>query len=194
VSCEADSAVGLKASPMRAAVRASRLEDVPALAEIYAHHVLNGLASFEIVPPDEGEIMLRREGVLSCGLPYLVAVLGEKIAGYAYATPYRTRPAYHYALEDSVYVDPSAARQGVGRALLAALIEACASLGYRQMIAVIGDSANAASIGLHAACGFARAGLLPSVGFKQGRWVDSVLMRRPLGPGDAVPPGMQKQQ
>jgi L-amino acid N-acyltransferase YncA len=182
-------AVGLKPNPVRAVVRASRREDVPALAATYAHHVLHGLASFEIVPPDADEIALRREGVLARGLPYLVAELDGGIAGYAYAAPYRTRPAYRYALEDSVYVDPSAARRGVGRALLDALIEACAALGYRQMIAVIGDSDNAASIGLHVACGFAHAGMLPSVGFKQGRWVDSVLMQRALGPGGAVPPG-----
>jgi L-amino acid N-acyltransferase YncA len=130
--------------------------------------------------------------VLGRGLPYLVAELEGKIAGYAYAVPYRTRPAYRHTVEDSVYVDPSAARRGVGRALLDALVGACTALGHRQMIAVIGDSANAASIRLHEACGFARAGLLPSVGFKHGRWVDSVLMQRALGPGDAVPPGLSE--
>jgi L-amino acid N-acyltransferase YncA len=184
---EQGAAVALEQS-WQVAIRPSLREDVPALAVIYAHHVLNGLASFEIVPPGEDEIALRREGVLKRGLPYLVAELDGRIAGYAYAAPYRTRPAYRYALEDSVYVAPGAARQGVGRALLDALIVACAALGYRQMVAVIGDSGNAASIGLHAACGFAHAGLLPSVGFKQGRWVDSVLMQRALGPGNAVPP------
>ena len=169
-------------------IRASRPGDVPALAALYAHHVLNGLASFEIAPPDAGEIARRREEVLARGLPYLVAEAGGVVAGYAYAAPYRSRPAYRYTLEDSVYVDPAAARRGIGRALLDALIEACAALGYRQMIAVIGDSGNAASIGLHAACGFARIGVLPSVGFKHGRWVDSVLMQRALGPGGAVAP------
>jgi len=161
---------------------------VPALAALYAHHVLNGLASFEITPPDAAEIGRRRDEILARKLPYLVAELGESVAGYAYAAPYRARPAYRYTLEDSVYVDPAAARRGVGRALLGALVEACAALGYRQMIAVIGDSGNAASIGLHAACGFARIGVLPSVGFKHGRWVDSVLMQRALGPGDAAAP------
>jgi L-amino acid N-acyltransferase YncA len=189
VRSEEGAAVGLRPDPPGRALRVSRREDVPALAAIYAHHVLNGLASFEIMPPDQDEIALRREGVLARGLPYLVAELDGRIAGYAYAAPYRTRPAYRFALEDSVYVDPSAARRGIGRALLAALIEACAVLGYRQMVAVIGDSGNAASIGLHAACGFVHAGILPSVGFKHGRWVDSVLMQRALGPGGAVPPG-----
>jgi L-amino acid N-acyltransferase YncA len=189
VRSEEGVAVGLGPGPVGVVIRASRREDVPALAAIYAHHVLNGLASFEIEPPDPDEIALRRENVLARGLPYLVAELDSRIAGYAYAAAYRMRPAYRYALEDSVYVDPDAARRGVGRALLAALVEACATLGYRQMVAVIGDSGNAASIGLHAACGFAHAGLLPSVGFKQGRWVDSVLMQRALGPGGAVPPG-----
>lgn len=170
------------------AIRASEQADVPAIQAIYAHHVLNGLASFEIVPPDEAEIGRRRDELRAQGLPYLVAVLDGKVSGYAYAAPYRTRPAYRYVLEDSVYVDPSAARRGVGRALLESLLAECAALGYRQMIAVIGDSGNAASIGLHEACGFARTGLLPSVGFKHGRWVDSVLMQRPLGPGDTTLP------
>ena len=172
----------------RLVVRASRPEDVPALATLYAHHVLNGLASFEITPPDAAEIARRRDEILARKLPYLVAELGGVVAGYAYAAPYRARPAYRYTLEDSVYVDPAAAGRGVGRALLGALVEACAVLGYRQMIAVIGDSGNAASIGLHAACGFARIGVLPSVGFKHGRWVDSVLMQRVLGPGDTAAP------
>ncbi len=169
-------------------IRASAPTDVRAIAAIYAHHVRNGLASFEIVPPDDAEIARRRESILARDLPYIVADLDRKIAGYAYAAPYRERPAYRYTLEDSVYIDPSAARQGVGRALLDSLIKTCAALGYRQMIAVIGDSANTASIGLHEACGFARTGLLPSVGFKLGRWVDSVLMQRALGSGDTGVP------
>lgn len=176
------------ATRTRSAIRASLPSDVPAIASIYAHHVLNGLASFEIVPPDAAEIARRREEILACGLPYQVAVLDDKVAGYAYAAPYRARPAYRYTLEDSVYVDPAAARNGVGRALLEALLATCATLGYRQMIAVIGDSGNAASIGLHEACGFTRTGLLPSVGFKHRRWVDSVLMQRALGAGDETAP------
>jgi L-amino acid N-acyltransferase YncA len=173
-------------------IRASAPTDVRAIAAIYAHHVRNGLASFEIVPPDGAEIGRRRDSILARGLPYLVAELDREVAGYAYAAPYRERPAYRYTLEDSVYVDPSAARQGLGRALLDSLIGACATLGYRQMVAVIGDSANAASIGLHEACGFARTGLLPSVGFKLGRWVDSVLMQRALGSGDRATPGQER--
>ncbi|MGB8435022.1 MAG: N-acetyltransferase family protein [Burkholderiales bacterium] len=174
--------------PGRLTIRASAPTDVGAIAAIYAHHVRNGLASFEIVPPDDAEIARRRDSTLARGLPYLVAELDRRIAGYAYAAPYRERPAYRYTLEDSVYIDPAAARQGIGRALLDALVVSCAALGYRQLIAVIGDSANAASIGLHEACGFARTGLLPSVGFKVGRWVDSVLMQRALGSGDTVAP------
>jgi len=170
------------------AIRASLQTDVPAIQAIYAHHVRHGLASFEIVPPDQAEIARRRDELLARGLPYLVAALEGKVSGYAYAAPYRARPAYRYVLEDSVYVDPSAGRRGLGRALLESLLGECAALGYRQMIAVIGDSGNAASIGLHAVCGFARTGLLPSVGFKHGRWVDSVLMQRSLGPGDTTLP------
>lgn len=177
-----------EAAPAQAAIRASRRADVPAITSIYAHHVLNGLASFELTPPDEAEIARRREEILLCDLPYLVTVLDGRIAGYAHAAPYRARPAYRYALEDSVYVDPAAARRGVGRALLDTLLAACAALGYRQMIAVIGDSGNAASIGLHEACGFTRTGVLPSVGFKHRRWVDSVLMQRALGNGDRTAP------
>lgn len=170
------------------AIRASVPADVPAITAIYAHHVLSGLASFEIVPPGEAENARRRDELLARGLPHLVAVLGGKVAGYAYAAPYRARPAYRYTLEDSVYVAPTAVRRGLGRALLDALVATCTTLGYRQMIAVIGDSANAASISLHEACGFARTGLLPGVGFKHGRWVDSVLMQRALGLGDAAAP------
>ena len=169
-------------------IRACVEADVHAIVAIYAHHVLNGLASFEIVPPDEAENARRRNEILAHGLPYLVAELDCSVAGYAYAAPYRSRPAYCHTLEDSVYVDPAAARRGVGRTLLAALLDACAALGYRQMIAVIGDSGNAASIGLHEACGFTQTGLLPSVGYKHRRWVDSVLMQRPLGPGDGAAP------
>ena len=158
--------------PAEITVRASLQTDVPAVTAIYAHHVSDGLASFEIVPPDEGEITRRRDETLARGLPHLVAARNGKVVGYAYAAPYRTRAAYRYTVEDSVYVDDRAVGHGAGRALLDALTAACTALGYRQMIAVIGDSANAASIRLHEACGFVRAGLLSSVGFKHGRWVD----------------------
>jgi phosphinothricin acetyltransferase len=169
-------------------VRASRSEDMPAITAIYAHHVLHGLASFELLPPDVNEMARRRADVLARGLPHLVAEAGGQLAGYAYAAPYRERPAYRFALEDSIYVHPDYIGKGIGRALLDVLIEACTGAGYRQLIAVIGDSGNAGSIGLHAACGFVRTGLLPSVGFKFGRWVDSVLMQRELGEGDRTLP------
>ncbi len=172
----------------RVTIRASSAADIPAITAVYSHHVLNGLASFEIVPPDEAEIARRRDEILAQHLPYRVAVLDGRIAGFAYAAPFRTRPAYRYTLEDSVYIAPAAARRGVGRALLVSLLDICSALGYRQMIAVIGDSGNAASIGLHQSCGFARVGQLPSVGFKHRRWVDSVLMQRALGPGDGAVP------
>ena len=170
------------------AVRPSRADDVPRIAAIYAHHVLTGLASFETVPPEAAEIARRREDVLARGLPYLVAEADGALLGYAYAAPYRARAAYRYTLEDSVYVDRACTGRGAGRALLQRLVEECARRGYRQLVAVIGDSANRASIALHEACGFARVGLLPSVGFKLGRWVDSVLMQRALGEGDRAPP------
>jgi phosphinothricin acetyltransferase len=170
------------------ALRSAEDRDVARITEIYAHHVLTGFASFEVVPPDAAEIARRRGDVLARGLPYLVAEFGGAVVGYAYAAPYRLRPAYRYTVEDSIYVDRGALGRGVGRRLLERLISDCTAGGYRQMIAVIGDSANRASIALHEACGFARAGLLPSVGFKLGRWVDSVLMQRPLGAGDATLP------
>jgi len=171
-------------SEFESSVRASKSEDIPAITAIYAHHVMHGLASFELLPPDVHEIARRRAEVLARGLPYLVAEAGGRLAGYAYAAPYRERPAYRFALEDSVYIHPDCIGRGIGRALLNALIKACTGAGYRQLIAVIGDSGNAGSIGLHAACGFVRTGLLPSVGFKFGRWVDSVLMQKELGEGD----------
>jgi phosphinothricin acetyltransferase len=169
-------------------VRDSRPEDVPSVAAIYAHWVLHGLASFELEPPDAAEIARRREAVLAGGYPHLVAEEEGRVLGYAYASAYRTRPAYRFAVEDSVYVAPDAGRGGVGRALLSRLIPECEARGFRLMIAVIGDSGNASSIGLHEAMGFCRAGLLPSIGWKHGRWVDSVLMSRELGEGARTPP------
>jgi phosphinothricin acetyltransferase len=169
-------------------VRPSRAADVPSIAAIYAHHVRHGLASFEIEPPAIEEMARRRTETLARGLPYLVAEAEGRVVGYAYAGPYRARPAYRYTVEDSVYVAPDQVGRGIGRLLLPAVIDACGGAGYRQMVAVIGDSGNAASIRLHEAFGFRRVGLLPSVGFKLGRWVDSVLMQRPLGEGDATPP------
>jgi phosphinothricin acetyltransferase len=169
-------------------VRAAALGDLAALQQIYAHHVLHGLASFEEVPPDAAEIRRRFEDVTGRGLPYLVAAEGREILGYGYCAPYRARSAYRYALEDSIYVKDGQQGKGVGSRLLGELIRLCEGLGYRQVIAVIGDSANAASIGVHARHGFVRVGTLRSTGYKFGRWVDSVLMQRPLGPGDGTPP------
>jgi phosphinothricin acetyltransferase len=169
-------------------VRAALPDDIPAIHAIYSHHVLKGLASFEEEPPSPAELRRRYDDVLSRKLPYMVADLDGAVAGYGYCAPYRTRSAYRYALEDSVYVRPDAQGRGVGGALLAELIRCCEALGYRQLVAVIGDSAHAASIGLHASQGFLRVGTLRSVGFKFGRWVDSVIMQRPLGAGDATKP------
>ena len=150
--------------------------------------MLHGLASFEEEPPSVDELERRFRDVTERGLPYLIAEIGGTVAGYGYCAPYRARSAYRYALEDSVYVRHDMVGRGVGKALLDELIRRCADLGYRQIVAVIGDSANAASIGVHAACGFVRVGTLRSVGFKFGRWVDSVFMQRPLGPGDGTRP------
>jgi L-amino acid N-acyltransferase YncA len=155
---------------------------------VYAHAVSTGLASFEEVPPALEEMRRRYDEIVAQGLPYLAAEVGGRVAGYGYCALYRTRSAYRYSLEDSVYVDKDFQGRGIGRALLEALIARSEGLGYRQLIAVIGDSANAPSIGLHASLGFLRVGTLRSTGYKFGRWVDSVLMQRPLGPGDAVPP------
>jgi L-amino acid N-acyltransferase YncA len=170
-------------------VRDAEERDVAGITAIYAHHVLTGLATFEVVPPDDTEMARRRAHVLATELPYFVAEDGGGILGYAYAAPYRTRVGYRYTVEDSVYVDPNAVGRGVGRLLLERLVEACAACGCRQMVAVIGDTDNRASIGLHEACGFTRIGTLPSVGFKFGRWVDSVLMQRGLADSDRSPPG-----
>jgi L-amino acid N-acyltransferase YncA len=170
------------------AIRSATPHDVPRIAAIYAHHVRTGLASFEVEPPDEAEVARRLAEVRAQGLPYLVAEADGRVVGYAYAAPYRSRPAYRYTLEDSVYVDRDCTGRGVGRRLLERLVSEAAASGHRQMIAVIGDSANQPSIALHAACGFARVGLLPAVGLKFGRWVDSVLMQRSLGAGDAPLP------
>jgi L-amino acid N-acyltransferase YncA len=163
-----------------------------ALQSIYAHWVIHGLASFEEAPPDLAEMERRRLGVQEQGLPYIVALDGAVIMGFAYAGPYRLRPAYRFTVEDSVYVAPEATGRGVGRALLAQVILRAESRGLRQMVAVIGDSANGGSIGLHESQGFRRVGVLQSVGFKHGRWVDSVLMQRPLGLGDETLPQESK--
>ena len=166
----------------------AEIAHIAAIKAIYAHWVTTGLASFEETPPDLAEMDRRRREVQAKGLPYLVCLEGTNLLGFAYAGPYRTRPAYRHTVEDSVYVAPDAHGRGAGRALLRRLIELAETRKLRQMVAVIGDSANHASIGLHEALGFERVGVLRSVGFKHGRWVDSVLMQRALGPGDATLP------
>lgn len=170
------------------ALREARVEDVAAIQGIYAYHVLNGFGSFEEVPPEVDEIARRLGDVVRRGLPYLVAEAGGEVSAFAYATPFRPRSAYRYSIEDSVYVAPAFLGRGIGRALLAELIEQCTFLGFRQMVAVIGDSANNPSIRLHEALEFRRVGLFEAVGWKQGRWLDIVLMQRPLGSGASSPP------
>jgi L-amino acid N-acyltransferase YncA len=171
------------------AIRPSEDADLPAITGIYGHHVRYGLGSFEEEPPDLAELARRRAEVLARELPYLVATGGVgTVLGYAYAAPYRARSGYRFSLEDSIYIAPAALRRGIGRALLAALVDRCAGAGYRQMVAVIGDSGNAGSIGLHEQLGFRRVGLLPATGFKHGRWIDSILMQRELGDGAATLP------
>lgn len=171
------------------ALRAAAESDVAAITAIYAHHVGTGTASFELEAPDAPEMICRWRDVISRGLPYLVAVAEGEVIGYAYAAPYRPRPAYRFTVEDSIYVRADAQGGGVGRALLAKLIDESARAGARQMVAVIGDAANEASIRLHAAFGFRHVGVLSSVGNKFARWLDVVLMQRALGPGDAAPAG-----
>jgi len=174
---------------MTVAIRPAIPADIPAITRIYAHAVEHGTASFELNAPDQAEIARRMSDLMDKGYPYLAAEIDGALAGYAYAGPYRARPAYRLTVEDSVYIAPDKHRRGVGRALLAALIDAAATRGYRQMIAVIGDSGNqAGSIGLHEAAGFRHVGILQDVGFKHGRWLDSVLMQRALGAGAKTDP------
>ena len=162
--------------------------DISAVREIYALHVLHGLASFELEPPNEEEMRGRWRDVVARGFPYLIAEREREVIGYAYASPYRLRPAYRYTAENSVYVREACARQGIGRLLMVALLPQCEALGLRQMVAVIGDSANVASIRLHESLGFVNVGTIRSAGYKLGRWVDTVLMQRALGAGDSTPP------
>ena len=169
-------------------IRGATEDDLPAIRKIYAHHVLNGAATFEEEPPDIEEMRRRFRAVKAKGLPWLAAEIEGVVRGYAYAAPYHHRPAYRHAVENSVYVDRNALRRGIGAALLDRLIDRCAQRGLRQMVAVIGDSANAASIKLHERAGFRLAGTLESVGFKHGRWLDCVIMQRALGEGDETSP------
>lgn len=177
-------------SPVLAAtIRDAAESDMPAVQAIYAPHVLRGLATFEEIPPSVAELRERRAAVLELGLPYLVAESGGRVVGYCYAAMYRARPAYRHTLEDSVYVADGLAGRGIGSALLQQLIDRCSQGPWRQMLAVIGDSGNAPSIALHHRLGFSHIGTLASVGFKLGRWVDTVIMQRPLGRGDSSLPG-----
>jgi len=170
-------------------IRPVEAADLETIQAIYAHHVLHGLASFEEAPPDTAELTRRWRAIVDAGLPYLCATDGAgTILGYAYVGPYRPRSAYRFTVEDSVYVAPGAVGRGIGRTLLLRLIDICTELGKRQMIAIIGDSGNVASIGLHRACGFELTGTFKSIGFKHGRWVDTVLMQRALGPSDTILP------
>jgi phosphinothricin acetyltransferase len=162
--------------------------DIAAITHIYAHAVRHGTASFELDPPDTNEMTRRLEALSAGGFPCLVAETKGEILGYAYAGPYRARPAYRFTVEDSVYISPDAQRQGLGRLLLDRLIVESEARGYRQMIAVIGDSAQHASIALHTALGFRIIGTFEAVGWKFGRWLDSVLMQRPLGQGATSEP------
>lgn len=169
-------------------IRPAKPADIPAITRIYAHAVIHGTASFELDPPDEAEMTARMQALLGGGFPYLAAESGGELLGSAYAGHYRTRPAYRFTVEDSIYIAPQAQRRGVGRALLDRLIVEAESRGFRQMLAVIGDSAQTASIELHRAAGFRMVGAFESVGYKFGRWLDSVMMQRTLGPGATTEP------
>jgi L-amino acid N-acyltransferase YncA len=173
---------------MSLAIRHSHDSDVAAITAIYRHHVLHGVASFEDIPPGVDDIADRRREIVALGLPHFVAERAGRVVGYCYASRYRTRSAYRFTVEDSIYIDAEEVGRGIGRALLRTLVERCSELGYRQTIAVIGGSDQWPSIRLHEALGFTRTGLLPAVGFKFGEWVDIVLMQRALGAGADAPP------
>src|ERR1700735_2689524 len=171
-------------------IRPAAAADLTAVAEIYQHAVLYGTATFELIPPDLAEITRRFQVLMDGGYPYFVAVLEGRVGGYAYAGAYRPRPAYRFTVENSVYLQPAIHRRGIGMQLLQGLIAESEARGYRQMIAVIGDSANAGSIGVHARTGFRLIGTHPNVGFKFGRWLDTVMMQRPLGDGGKTLPAV----
>src|SRR5712692_4523075 len=169
-------------------IRPATAADLPFVTRIYEHAVRYGTTTFELIPPDLAEMTRRFEALIDGGFPYLVAVLDGGVAGYAYAGPYRPRPAYRFTVENSVYLEPAIHRRGIGLQLMQRLIAECEAHGHRQMIAVIGDSANAGSIGVHTKCGFQTIGTHPDVGFKFGRWLDTVMMQRALGEGaDTLP-------
>ncbi|CAE6788790.1 L-methionine sulfoximine/L-methionine sulfone acetyltransferase [Paraburkholderia domus] len=169
-------------------IRDATEADLPAIQAIYAHHVLTGVASFEEIPPSVDDLRTRLASVRSHGLPYMVAEIDGKVAGYCYATPYRPRAAYRNTIEDSIYVSDAYRGRGLGRVLLQALIERCETGPWRQMVAVIADGGSGGSLSLHAQLGFELAGTLKAVGFKHGRWLDTTLMQRTLGVGDSSVP------
>ena len=168
-------------------IRPSLEADLPNITAIYAHHVTHGTGSFELEAPDIAEMTRRRTDVLAKGLPFLVASRGAELLGFAYAGNFRPRPAFRFMAEDSVYIHADHSGQGLGRALLSELLCRCEALGIRQMLAVIGDSANAGSIGLHRSLGFAHTGILKASGWKHDRWLDTVFMQKTLGAGDSSP-------
>lgn len=169
-------------------IRAAQSDDLPAITAIYGHHVVHGRGSFELDAPDVSEMTRRHDAILTQHLPYLVASRGAQVLGYAYANAFRPRPAFRFLVEDSVYIHPEHAGQGLGRALLAELMRRCESRGIRQILAVIGDSANAGSIGLHRSLGFEHAGMLKASGWKHGQWLDTLFMQKALGMGQTLPP------
>jgi L-amino acid N-acyltransferase YncA len=172
----------------RILIRPSTQADLPAITDIYGWNVLNGTGTFELEAPDQAEMARRREDVVGKGLPWLVAERDGGVLGYAYASRFRPRPAYRFCLEDSIYLAASAARQGIGRLLLAELLARCEAAGARQMLAVIGDSSNLASVAVHRTLGFESVGTLRAAGWKFDRWLDVVLMQKPLGVGAATAP------
>ena len=169
-------------------IRPATEADLPAITEIYGHAVRYGTATFELTPPDLAEMTRRFRALTDGGFPYFVAVLKGVVVGYAYVGAYRPRPAYRFTVENSVYLDPAVHRRGIGLRLMQRLIAECERRGYRQMIAVIGDSANAGSIGVHTRTGFQMIGIHPNVGYKFGRWLDTVMMQRALGEGATTVP------
>ena len=169
-------------------IRPTTAADLPFITAIYEHAVRHGTATFELIPPDLAEMTRRFDALMDGGFPYFVAVLDRSVVGYAYAGPYRPRPAYRFTVENSVYLDPSTHRRGIGLSLMQRLIAECEERGFRQMVAVIGDSANAGSIGVHRRCGFQMIGTHPNVGLKFGRWLDTVMMQLALGEGAKTVP------
>ncbi len=178
---------------MSLTLRAATAADIPAITAIYRPAVLTGTASFEVEAPDEAEMLRRFKAITEAGYPYFVAELDGRVAGYAYANVYRPRPGYRFTVENSVYVAADAQGKGVGRALLDRLIATCRDDGFRLMIAVIGDTANSASITLHRRAGFRHCGTIHSIGYKFGRWLDSVIMELPLGEGDRSTPAERRR-